>query len=283
MDDLDRYLDRLGVAAGPPSVAALFALARAHVERIPYETTWIHLGEDWELDVDAAVRRIARDGRGGYCYFLNGALSRLLAHLGYDVTRHVGAVHETGQLTEANFTNHLALTVAGLPTPTNPEGRWYVDAGLGDALHEPLPLVAGRYDQGPFPFVLAPTPDGLGDWCLTHHPQGSFAQMTFHLASATMADFADRHVFLSTSPESRFVGTVTVQRRDASGCDVLRGLVLTRVGEDRPLRVLDDRSQWFAALATVFGLRLDGASVTAKARLWDRAVAAHRSWVAPAD
>jgi hypothetical protein len=28
------------------------------------------------------------------------------------------------------------------------------DAGLGDALHEPLPLVAGTYQQDPFRLVL---------------------------------------------------------------------------------------------------------------------------------
>ncbi len=278
MDDLDRYLARLDVAAAPPSVEALFALHRAHVERIPYETTWIHLGETWDLDVDAAVRRFARHGRGGYCYFLNGALASLLSHLGYAVTRHVGAVHESGQLSESNFTNHLALTVAGLPNETNPDGRWYVDTGLGDALHEPLPLVAGSYRQGPFTFGLQPAPDELGDWRFTHDPSGSFDQMTFRMAPATMAEFAGRHRFLSTSPESRFVGTVTAQRRDATGCDVLRGLMLSRVGEDQTARVLDQRDDWFAALDSVFGLRLDSATEAARDQLWARVVAGHESW-----
>jgi N-hydroxyarylamine O-acetyltransferase len=56
------------------------------------------------------------------------------------------------------MTNHLVLTVRGLPADTNPGGVWYVDAGLGDALHEPIPLIAGEYRQGPFVLVLDETP-----------------------------------------------------------------------------------------------------------------------------
>jgi hypothetical protein len=44
------YLDRLGLDREPPSVEALARLHRAHVERVPYETLWIPLGEDWTVD-----------------------------------------------------------------------------------------------------------------------------------------------------------------------------------------------------------------------------------------
>jgi len=128
----DAYLARLGLEAEPPSVDALFRLHRAQVERVPYETVWIHLGEQWTVDADASVRRVATDRRGGYCFHLNGALSELLRALGYDVVRHVGGVHGPDGASEAEMTNHLVLTVKGLPTAENPDGTWYVDAGLGD-------------------------------------------------------------------------------------------------------------------------------------------------------
>ena len=41
---LRAYLDRLGLDREPSSVDALFALHRAHVERVAYETVWLHLG-----------------------------------------------------------------------------------------------------------------------------------------------------------------------------------------------------------------------------------------------
>ena len=66
--------------------------------------------------------------------------SELLLALGYDVSRHVGGVHGPVGPAEGDLTNHLVLTVRGLPTDAHPDGTWYVDAGLGDALHEPMPL-----------------------------------------------------------------------------------------------------------------------------------------------
>jgi arylamine N-acetyltransferase len=57
-DHLSSYLRRLELDAPEPTVEALFALHRAQVERIPYETTWIHLGETWNVDPGADARRI---------------------------------------------------------------------------------------------------------------------------------------------------------------------------------------------------------------------------------
>ena len=77
------------------------------------------------------------------------------------------------------MTNHLVLQVHGLPTDDNPDGHWYADAGLGDALHEPLPLIAGRYRQGPFEFELAASDSPIADWRFHHHPLGTFTGMAF--------------------------------------------------------------------------------------------------------
>src|ERR1700710_1500812 len=92
--DLQRaFLDRLGVDAEPPSVEALFHLHRRLVERVPYETMWLHAGEEWGVDPFEALTRIATQGRGGYCFHLNGALAELLVSLGFSVSRHAGAVY----------------------------------------------------------------------------------------------------------------------------------------------------------------------------------------------
>ena len=181
--DTDAYLRRLGLEREPPSAAALHRIHRAQVETVPYETAWIHQGQRWSVDPGEAMRRVAHDQRGGYCFHLNGALAELLSALGYRVTRHVGGVHGPDGPDAAMLTNHLVLVVHDLPTADNPSGQWYVDAGLGDGLHEPLPLAAGTYQQGPFRFVLTETDDGVGDWHLTHDPAGSFAGMSFRAAA----------------------------------------------------------------------------------------------------
>ena len=117
----DAYLRRLGLEAEPPSVEALFRIHRAHLELVPYETTWIHLGEQWGIDPDEAMTRVALHQRGGYCFHLNGSLSRLLTMLGYEVTLHVGGVHGPQPVAE-DMTNHLVLVVSALPSSENPQG-----------------------------------------------------------------------------------------------------------------------------------------------------------------
>jgi len=266
--DVSGYLRRLGRPAEPPSVAALHALHRAHAERVPYECLWIWHGERRTIEPAESVACVLR-GRGGYCYHLNGAFSELLRALGYRVTRHVGGVQPSAEHPAGVTGNHLVLTVSGL------DGDWFVDVGLGDALHEPLPLVPGDYRQGPFRYRLRPSEAEPGGWRFDHDARGSFVGMDFRAAPADMADFADQHRHLSTSPDSGFVRVATVQRRDATGVDSLRGLVLTRVGDAETRTVLADRRDWFAALADVFGLTLGDLTPAGRDALWARLADAH--------
>lgn len=278
------YLARLGVDPEPPSARALRLLVRRHAEHVPYETLWIPAGERWSTDPLEAAERIARHGRGGYCYHLNGALGLLLSSLGYTVHGHVGGVRagDPEAASAANVRgNHLALTASGLPTDTNPAGHWYVDPGLGDALYEPLPLVPGEYDQAPFHLVLeqVDTHDGESAWTLTHDPAGGFRSMTWTTGEAVASDFAAQHEWLSTSPDSGFVRVPMAERRDLDGADVIRGLVLSRVGAGAFTgEPITRRSAWFEALADVFGLRFEASEPGYREHLWQAVNEAHQAW-----
>jgi arylamine N-acetyltransferase len=272
------YLARLGVDAEPPSVEALTVLVQRQAERVPYETLWIAAGERWSIDPLEAASRIAFADRGGYCYHLNGALGLVLHSLGYTVHGHVGGV-QTGEPDPDAMGNHLVLTVTDLPSQANPSGQWYVDAGLGDALREPLPLVPGTYVQQPFELTLERVDHS--SWQLTHDPAGGFRSMTWRTSAARPADFLAHHQWLSTSPESGFVQVPMAERRDATGVDVVRGLVLARIGANAfTAEPMTRRSEWFDALADVFGLRFDATPAESRKRLWESAVSAHRAWEA---
>jgi N-hydroxyarylamine O-acetyltransferase len=275
--DVAGYLRRLGIDdPGPPTAANLDVLHRAHVERIAYEAIEIQLGRPTTVDPHEAAERIITRQRGGYCYHLNGAFSLLLRELGYDVTWHRGGVQNRSDPEPVRATgNHLALTVTGLPSDENPDGEWFVDAGLGDALHRPLPLVEGRYEQGPFTYALRPSDTEPGGWHFDHDPSGSFVGMDFRPTEATQQDFQARHHYLSTSPDSPFVRTCSIQRRDATGVDALTGCVLHRIpgGE---ATTLDTEDEWFGAIREVFGMPLDD---TDRAALWRRVRTAHEAWL----
>nr|WP_062335538.1 arylamine N-acetyltransferase [Herbidospora sakaeratensis] len=275
MIDVDGYLRRLRLPSAKPSADGLFALQRAHVERVPYETLPIWLGRSTSVNPAESAERIV-SGRGGYCFHLNGALSELLSALGYAVTRHFGGVQGSATDPAGARGNHLVLTVGGLPTEENPSGEWLVDAGLGDAIHSPLPLIEGVYEQGPFTYRLRPSEAEPGGWRLDHDPRGSFVGMDFRKVPTEMTAFESEHVRLSTSPESGFVRVLAIQRRDATGVDSLRGLVLTRVGDDSTSTTLDREGDYFAALGDVFGLHLTSEERTI---LWPQLQESHGKWL----
>jgi N-hydroxyarylamine O-acetyltransferase len=272
------YLTRLGLDAEPPSVEARQRLHRRRVERIPYETMWLHAGEAWGIDPVASVARIALHGRGGYCYHLNGAFAVLLRSLGYAVNCHAGGVHGPGGPDAESAGNHLVVTVSGLPSDENPLEVWYVDVGLGDARHEALPLTAGTYEQAPFRLVLE-SEGGTGNWHLAHDPAGGFVGMSWTTAEAEMAEFSVKHEWLCTSPNSPFLQVAMAEHRDATGVNVIRGLVLTRIGEGATSsEPLTDRTEWFEALAEVFDLRFHRSEPEALDHLWNVVLAAHQTW-----
>ncbi|MEV4107521.1 arylamine N-acetyltransferase [Nonomuraea sp. NPDC049695] len=275
------YLSRLGLShlrSAPTSADNLRALHVAHIEKVSYEALEIWLGRTTTVDPVESAERIIR-GRGGYCYHLNGAFSELLRALGYDVTRHVGGVQNRGA-EPAITANHLVLTVRGLPSEENPGGEWLADVGLGDALHAPLPLVAGAYRQGPFEFALRPSELAPGGWRFEHDPAGSFQGMDFDPAPTDMSAFVEMHRHLTTSPESGFVRTAAILRRDAYGADILRGLVLSRLGGSAHSVTLDGAPDYFAALADIFLLPLDDVNAGEKEKLWRKVNDAHEAWLA---
>jgi N-hydroxyarylamine O-acetyltransferase len=275
--DVAGYLRRLRLphlAGAAPSVDGLFALHRAHAELVPYETLEIWLGRPTTVDPAESVRRILR-GRGGYCFHVNGAFSELLMALGYRVTRHFGGVQNNTLRSAGATGNHLVLTV-------DVDGRWLADLGMGDGLHEPLPLTPGAFRQGPFAYALRESIAEPGGWRFDHDPRGSFLGMDFRPGPASMDAFAETHQFLSTSPESGFVRALALIRRDATGCDTLRGLTLTRLGESETRTVLDRPADWFAAVTDIFGIPLDDVTPAERDVLWRRLAEAHEEWLARA-
>jgi N-hydroxyarylamine O-acetyltransferase len=279
--DVNRYLRRLGLDdPGLPTPAGLAAIHRAQVERVPYNTIDIHLGRTTTVDPYEAFDRVVATGRAGYCFHLNGALSVLLSALGYDVRWHRGGVWSgPEEVPLVPYANHLALTVHRLPSEHNPDGVWLVDAGLGDALHEPLPLLAGPVRQGPFAYRLDPSPVLPNGWRFHHDPVGSFRAMDFEPNLAEPADFVTSHRELSTSPESPFVRFISVQRRDAAGTDKLISATLRRnEGAEVTEWVLRSRSEWYEVLADLFGLRLDDADSDERDALWREASDAQAAW-----
>jgi hypothetical protein len=102
------------------------------------------------------------------------------------------------------FLDELAL--ASVQTAA---GVWLADVGLGDVLHQPLPLHEGTYMQGPFRYQLRRSAVEPGGWRLDHDPAGSFAGKDFCVQPATIDEFTS-----AKSSEVLGIGSARVQHRN---------------------------------------------------------------------
>ena len=275
------YLRRLRLDPEPPSVDGLQRLIAAHVTHVPYETLWLYLGERRGISPAESYRHLVTEGRGGYCYMLNGAFSRLLRGLGYDARIHRSTVHGPEAPLPTQRHNHAALVVHGLPTADNSGGRWLADAGLGDGPPAALPMIDGPYRDGPYTWTIGrPAYPGFDDQVL-HGPNGSFHGFGIGAEAPTMRPFMIRHRFLSTSPDSGFRKVVVAQRREGGQVVTLRGLGFSRIGSRRrDESVVEGPDDWFALLADEFGIDLGGVPARQRQRLWRTVHGQHEAWAA---
>jgi N-hydroxyarylamine O-acetyltransferase len=135
------YLNRIGFPGRVTHDAeTLEALQRAHLTAVPFENLHVFFRRGVTTGVDRSVPKIIDEGRGGWCYELNGAFAALLEALDFDVTR-IGANVLLDGIVDPG-PDHLSIRV-DLDRP------YLVDVGFGDSFIRPLPLDdPGPHDGG---------------------------------------------------------------------------------------------------------------------------------------
>jgi N-hydroxyarylamine O-acetyltransferase len=141
--DAQAYLQRIGYQGSlAVNRTTLEALARAHLESVPFENFDIHLGRPLHLHADHLFHKIVVRRRGGFCYELNGLFALLLRELGFEVELLSARVFRKGK--SGQEFDHMALRVR------DGRGEYLVDVGFGDASTLPIELCHGatREDRG---------------------------------------------------------------------------------------------------------------------------------------
>jgi N-hydroxyarylamine O-acetyltransferase len=267
-ENVAKYLSRLGLPGNlAPTAQTLAELQRRHLDAVPYENLAIMLGRPESTDPGQTLARIAAGGNAGYCFHHNGAFEIVLRALGFAVERRSG--HVRGRTTPR--LNHLALLV------TIDGNRWWPDLGLGDALRNPVEVVAGTIRQGPFTYEI--TDVGEGGWTFWHDPAaGSFTALDVHASRPADAEVAQAHRVLSTPPDGRFTRVLSVLRRDDTGTGVLRGIRHQRTGDKAFTQDLASYDDWRAALESL-GVSLANVAEDDLRSLHTRMLEAHKEWV----
>lgn len=268
---LDPLLRRLGYdSAVRVDVGTLRALHRTWRTRVPYENLDIQLGRPIALDAPALFDKLVHRRRGGYCYEQNGGLALLLRAAGFEVTIIEAAVQRAAR-GDAMWGNHNLLLV-------DLDGeRWIADAGIGDGFLHPLPLRAGRHEQGRFTYRLEQLDSGT--WRFHHDPGGTIASYDFRLRPRDLTEFAGRSHELSTSPDSPYVTTLILARPAPEGTLLLLSRTLRWLGAPgSEVSTIAGVEEFADILSERFLVPLDDLGPEGVGRLWEKAGAQHDLW-----
>jgi arylamine N-acetyltransferase len=187
----------------------------------------------------------------------------VLRAVGFDVRYLWGTVGLRAGVPGTPPGNHLGLLV------TLNGAEWLVDAGLGDGPRDPVPLIPGDIEQGPFRYKLV---EGPGTWTLKHDPRGSFAEVVFSKDPVDISAFREpASQQVSAAEPNWLTSTLTIMQRRDHEVRVLRGRRYEAIGErSKPLRVVESREEWLELLASELSTYVGNMGDRQLRELWNR-------------
>ena len=136
--DVERYLRRIGAPTPErgrdlePTAATLAELQLAHMIAVPFENLHVVASAHMRTDLAWSYPKVVEQGRGGWCFELNGAFGALLETIGFPVTYLSASVWDAPRSELGPPLDHLCLVVEA------DDERWLVDVGFGDSSLTPL-------------------------------------------------------------------------------------------------------------------------------------------------
>jgi len=259
--DMDLFCDRIEYEGSRDvSLQTMTGIHRSMGLAVPYENLDVFLGTPVDLDIKRIFEKIVRNGRGGWCYEMNGLLGAVLSQLGFDVTRILGGMYRKDRGNDA-FGNHLVLRV-DLDEP------WIADLGIGDAILEPVRLKPGEIHQNSYRFRLEALENA--EWRF------------FNREGATPSDFdfvdrpADEDRLqtvcnqLQSDPESVFRANLICQLMEESRVHLLVCRTFKVLGEGASTRILSSEDELLSTLENVLKITLPNVD-----GLWDKVCERH--------
>jgi N-hydroxyarylamine O-acetyltransferase len=207
--DLSSYLDRIGLGADSPSLAAVH---RAHATTIVFENFDPSTGRPVVLELDGLVDKMITRRRGGYCFEHNLLLKAALDQMGLGPVDLMLARVRIGGTGDDRALDHLLLRV------TEGGRQWLADVGFGGGgLLDPVPFEVGvESDQSGWLYRLVEEGPEL---VLQVFQDGAWADMYgFVPEPVPLIDVEVSNWYTATHPTSSFVTGMFVGRRSPERC-----------------------------------------------------------------
>lgn len=262
---LDRYLARVGIVAGPPSLSLLDQIVVRHLELFPFASIGPQLGDPLPLDPESLFDRIVLRRRGGYCFEQNALMFEILGELGFEVTIVLARVL-------GDPDSHPPLTHRFTMVDLDHD-RFLVDVGFGSK----SPPRAVRFD---------PSNPGGGAYRIVEREHREFhleldqggeyvSLYRFDDVRYGEADCELGHFYSHRHPDATFVNNLVVSRVLADEVRSLRNLDLRIYGAGtEQLIAVTDATHLHQVLADLFDIDVSRAEAEQLfARIVERATA----------
>lgn len=255
LQNIDEYLRRQGFpAAPPPTLESLRALQQRHTAAFPFESLSTLMHRPVPIDVPSIERKLLHEGRGGYCYELNGLYLALLTQLGFDA-RALDARAVLGRPADAHAARTHMLILVTL------EGASYIcDVGFGGLVPTaPLRLSVDTLQVTPHEAYRLTMRDSqyLLSAQVSNHWCGLYR---FDLQTDAAIDQVVGNWYVSTHPDSPFIGRLAAARTGPGLRKTLSdaSFAIHHVNAATERRELPDADAVMAVLREEFNLRLPG-------------------------
>ena len=197
--DVKKYLERINIKKiRPASYSFLTQLQLNHLIAVPFENLDIRHGIKIVLDERRFYEKIVHQGRGGFCYELNGLFHRLLAELGFSVSITSSRVYSASNGRFGPEFDHIVLLVYLNKT-------YLVDVGFGDGFRQPIALPDGSVKDISGTYRIKPPDPGQDAYLLQRLDKNDWQPLySFTLQTRQLSDFSKMCTYNQTSPDSFF-------------------------------------------------------------------------------
>ena len=218
---VEKYFRRIGLEMPEtvvPDGELLKKLHFAHCTTVPYENLDIIRGIPLRLDDEGLYQKVVEEGKGGYCFELNGLFAWLLRELGYKVTE-FAARYLRGE-SSIPMRRHRVLKVEAV------DGVYIADVGIGEVCQRYPLLLAEGLEQPQFDECYRFDKDDFLGWVLMDLHKGQWRQLySFTEEPQLPQDYLALSCYCEKHPDSPFIHAEMFSLKTAEGRITLDGNV----------------------------------------------------------